>query len=72
MSIRKISIGIDYKSSMHFVSGQNVLGDSYIIDVIIKNDDGSFDIWIKKNGEVVKWKTFGNTVPIIIEYKIDF
>lgn len=72
MSIRKISIGIDYKSSMHFVSGQNVLGDSYIIDVIIKNDDGSFDIWIKKNGEVVKWKTFGNTVPTIIEYKIDF
>ncbi len=48
------------------------MGDSYIIDVIIKNDDGSFDIWIKKNGEVVKWKTFGNTVPIIIEYKIDF
>jgi hypothetical protein len=72
MLIRKISIGTDYKSSMHFVVDQPVLDKSYAINCIVLSDDGAIDIFIKRNDEIVKWKTFGRNVPIIIEYKIDF
>ena len=72
MLIRKISIGIDYKSSMHFVVDQPVLDRSYVINCIVPSDDGAIDIFIKREDEIIKWKTFNRNVPIIIEHKIDF
>jgi len=72
MLIRKISIGVDYKQSMNFVLGQEVLDKSYVIEHIAFSDNSNIDIFIKKNGEIIKWKTFNNSLPIAIEYKIDF
>lgn len=69
--IRKIAIGPDYKQAMTYQVGQPVLKD-YIIHDIIKNPDGSVDIYINHGNEVVQWKTFSNTVPMSIEYNIDF
>ena len=72
MDIRKISIGADYKSNaMHYIVGQNVLGGSYFIKHIIYDKD-SYKIWIIKGDEVLLWKEFRTTLPISLEYNINF
>lgn len=72
MTIRKISIGIDYIKSMHYVVGQSVLDKSYLIDTIVVNSVGNIDIWISKDSEIIKWKTINNSMPFIVEHNIDF
>lgn len=69
--VRKISVGPDYMKCMHYVVGQEVLGRSYTIDSIIQ-DDSSIGIYIRKDDEIVKWKEFSSTMPVSIEFKIDF
>jgi hypothetical protein len=69
--IRKISIGNDLLNAMHYVVGQAVLDKSYTIDTI-RYENMDIVIYIKKNDEIVKWKSLNNTVPVTIEYKIDF
>jgi len=72
MDIRKISIGADYKSgAMHYIVGQDVLGGSHQIHLIQHQDD-AYKIWIIKNDEVVLWKEFKSTMPISLEYNINF
>ena len=69
--IRTISIGTDYTKGMHYVVGQEVLNRSYVIESILKTDH-SVCIWIKRDDEIVMWKEFLNTLPISLEFKIDF
>ncbi len=72
MDIRKISIGSDYKSgAMHYIVGQDVLGGSHNIHLIQANEL-SFRIWIQKGDEVYMWKEFLKTLPISLEYNINF
>ena len=74
MHIRKISIGPDYKSSaMNYIIGQEILGGSHSIH-LIKEDEkkGSIKIWIQKADEVFLWKEFNSTMPISVEYNINF
>ena len=74
MEIRKISIGADYKSgAMHYIVGQEVLNGQYNIH-LIQNDaeDSSYKIWIARNQELIMWKEFKTTLPISVEYNIDF
>ena len=74
MDIRKISIGAAYKSgAMHYIVGQEVLGGNYSIHLIqqdIQNE--SYKIWIVQKDEVVLWKEFKTTLPISLEYNINF
>lgn len=72
MVIRKLSIGVDYKSAMHYLQSQSVLNDNYIIHLIKITDSGSYQIYIEKNNEVILWKEIGAYVPVIIEYDISF
>ena len=75
MDIRKIAIGPDYKSgAMHYIVGQKVLGDSNEIHLIKFNSEKqSIQIYIiNQKGEVVLWKEFNSTVPISIEYNINY
>jgi hypothetical protein len=75
MDIRKISIGPDYKNNaMHYIVGQKVLGDSNLIHLIKRdNDTMSIKIYIiNTKGEIVLWKEFNPTIPISIEFNIDF
>jgi hypothetical protein len=74
MDIRKISIGPDYKSSaMHYIVGQEILGSKYTIHLIKFNPDNeSIKIWIQQDDEVMLWKEFTRTMPISIEYNINF
>lgn len=74
MDIRKISIGPDYKSgAMHYIVGQKVLGDSNEIHLIrIDNKKNVLIYIINQKEEVVLWKEFNPTMPISIEYNINF
>jgi hypothetical protein len=75
MEIRKISIGPDYKGgAMHYIIGQKVLGDTSEIYLIkLDADKNSIKIYIiNLNKEVILWKEFTSTIPISIEYNINF
>tara|TARA_R100001510_G_scaffold57790_1_gene67855 strand:- start:1082 stop:1306 length:225 start_codon:yes stop_codon:yes gene_type:complete len=74
MDIRKISIGADYKSgAMHYIVGQEVLGGKYNIHLIQEDtSNDSYKIWIIRDSEVVLWKEFKTTLPISLEYNINF
>ena len=74
MDIRKISIGADYKSgAMHYIAGQDFLGGSYCIHLIqYDQEDFSYRIWIRNKDEVLLWKEFKKTMPISLEYNINF
>tara|TARA_R110002167_G_scaffold1992_1_gene9892 strand:+ start:7363 stop:7581 length:219 start_codon:yes stop_codon:yes gene_type:complete len=72
MDIRKISIGADYKSgAMHYIVGQPVLSSSHTIHLIqfYKN---SYRIWVQREDEIYMWKEFLDTLPISLEYNINF
>ena len=72
MDIRKISIGADYKSgAMHYIVGQDVLGGSHKIHLIQDNSEG-YKIGIHKGDEVDLWKEFRKTLPISLEFNINF
>mgnify|MGYP003131670796 CR=1 FL=1 len=73
MDIRKISIGADYKlSAMHYIVSQEILGGSHTIQ-LIKEVDEAYQIWIvNKSNEVYLWKEFRKTLPISLEFNINF
>ena len=73
-AIRKISIGPDYKSgAMHYIVGQDVLNSNYKIHLIkLVAETKSIVIYIQKAEERVMWKEFTATVPVSIEYNINF
>ena len=72
MDIRKLSIGSDYKSgSMHYIVGQEILGGSHTIH-LIQATEVSYKIWIQKEKEIFMWKEFLMTLPISVEYNINF
>ena len=56
---------------MHYIVGQDVLGGTHIIHLIQRSDE-SFKIWIQKNEEIYMWKEFLTTLPISLEYNINF
>lgn len=71
--IRKISVGPDYMKSMHYVVGQEVLRGNGSIDTILMESDSSISIYIlNQDKEIVKWKSFSVSMPVSIEYNIDF
>ena len=70
-AIRKISVGADYKNAMHYIVGNTVINGEYVINTI-KFEGESLQIWIEKNNEVFLWKEFTPTMPISIEFNIDF
>ena len=73
--IRKISVGPDYRAgAMHYIVGQVVLGDSCQVHKILrtKNETGFRVYVINKKEEVILWKEFNVSMPISIEFNIDF
>ena len=73
MIIRKISIGPDYKGgAMHYMHGQPVKNGTMSI-CEIRMEDSFVSIWVKnEKGEIIKWKSFNSTMPIAIEYNLEF
>ena len=71
--VRKISIGADYKNdAMHYSVGQEVYGGHTISHILLEDKDSSYNIYIKKNNEVLPWKKFNSNMAISIEYDIKY
>lgn len=72
MIIRKISLGTDYRESMHYLHGQSVLQGNYKIHLIRQDGLGDIEIFIERDNEIVLWKKINSNVPFVIEYSIEF
>ena len=71
--IRKISIGADYKNdAMHYSVGQEVYGGHTISHILLEDKDSSYNIFIKKNDEILPWKKFNSNMAISIEYDLHY
>ncbi len=71
--IRKISIGADYKNdAMHYSIGQQVYGGHIINNIMFDEKDNSYNIYIKKNEEVMPWKKFNSNMAISVEYDLEY
>ena len=71
--IRKISIGSDYKTdAMHYSVGQSVYGGHTISHIMADQKDNSYNIFIKKNDEVLQWKKFNSNMAISVEYDLEY
>ncbi len=72
-SIRKISIGSDYKNeAMHYSVGQFVYGGHEINCILQDSTDLSYFIYIKKGDEVMPWKKFNSNMAISVEYDLEY
>jgi len=72
-SIRKISIGSDYKNeAMHYSVGQSVYGGHEISCILQDSNDSSYYIYIKKGDEVMPWKQFNSNMTISVEYNLEY
>ena len=72
-NIRKISIGSDYKNdAMHYAVGQQVYGGLTISNIIFEDQDNSYNIYIKKEDEVLPWKKFNAHMSISVEYDLEY
>ena len=71
--IRKISIGSDYKNdAMHYSLNQNVYGGHEISHILFDEDDNSYNIYIKKEDEVMPWKKFNSNMAISVEFDLEY
>ena len=71
--IRKISIGSDYKNeAMHYAVGQPVYGGHTINSITLDESDSSYNIYIKKENEVMPWKKFNSNMAISVEYDLEY
>jgi hypothetical protein len=72
-NIRKISIGSDYKNdAMHYSVGQQVYGGHEISSILLDEQDKSYNIFIKKEDEVLPWKKFNSNMAISVEYDLQY
>ena len=72
-NIRKISIGSDYKNeAMHYSVKQQVYGGHEISNILFEEADHSYNIYIKKNNEVLPWKKFNSNMAISVEYDLEY
>ena len=71
--IRKISIGSEYKSdAMHYSVGQEVYGGHKIAYIVFEDTYKSYNIFIKKNNEVLPWKKFNSNMAVSVEYNLEY
>ena len=69
--IRKISIGRDYKNdAMHYSVGQEVFGGHIISEIL--EEEGQYNIYIKKDNETLPWKHFNKNMAIAVEYNLEY
>jgi len=52
--------------------GQSVYGGHTISHVIFDQADNSYNIFIKKNDEVLPWKKFNSNMAISVEYDLEY
>tara|TARA_R110001583_G_scaffold26479_1_gene95260 strand:- start:577 stop:801 length:225 start_codon:yes stop_codon:yes gene_type:complete len=72
-TIRKISIGSDYKNdAMHYSVGQEVYGGHVICNILSDDSQGEYSIYIKKSNEILPWKKFNSNMAVAVEYDLKY
>ena len=72
-TIRKISIGSDYKNdAMHYAVGQEVYGGHTICNILSDDDQKEYSIFIKKSNEILPWKKFNSNMAVAVEYDLNY
>ena len=72
-TIRKISIGSDYKNdAMHYSVGQEVYGGHTICNILSDDDQKDYSIFIKKSKEILPWKNFNSNMAVAVEYDLNY
>ena len=57
---------------MHYATGQTVYGGHEISHILFSEVDDSYNVYIKKNNEVLPWKKFNSNMAISIEYDLEY
>lgn len=71
--IRKISVGVDYKNeAMHYSVGQQVYGGHEIAYILVDDEDSSYNVYIRKEDEVMPWKKFNHNMAVSVEYDLEY
>ena len=69
--IRKITVGKDYKNdAMHYSVGQGVYGGHTICNIMEEKED--YIVYIKKDKDVLPWKSFNKNMAISLEYDLNY
>jgi len=48
------------------------MGGHEISHILLNESDGSYNIYIKKNNEVMPWKKFNSNMAISVEYDLEY
>ena len=57
---------------MHYSVNQQVYGGHIISDILLNQEDSSYNIYIKKKDEVLPWKKFNSNMAISVEYDLEY
>jgi hypothetical protein len=57
---------------MHYSLKQEVYGGHIISDIMFDDNDNSYNIYIKKENEVLPWKKFNSNMAISVEYDLKY
>ena len=57
---------------MHYSTGQSVYGGHVIHSIDFNDVDNSYNIYIKKQDEVMPWKKFNSNMAISVEYDLEY
>jgi|TARA_B100000780_G_C20962995_1_gene384420 hypothetical protein len=57
---------------MHYSVGQQVYGGHEISSILLDEQDKSYNIFIKKEDEVLPWKKFNSNMAISVEYDLQY
>ncbi len=57
---------------MHYSVGQQVYGGHVINNIDHSERDNSYNIFIKKNDEIMPWKKFNSNMAISVEYDLEY
>jgi len=57
---------------MHYSVGQPVYGGHTISSISLEKSDNSYNIYIKKDNEVMPWKKFNSNMAISVEYDLEY
>ena len=57
---------------MHYAIGQQVYGGHIISHILFEESDNSYNIYIKKDTEVLPWKKVNSNMAISVEYDLEY
>ena len=57
---------------MHYAIGQLVYGGHTISHILYDEEEFSYNIYIKKEDEILPWKKFNSNMAISVEYDLEY